>query len=148
MWLHERVDVWILANEFCNWYGQPSPVKIMMYQKQLQHDEYLKYLNSIISNDARSKRKINSRISMAQVAFSKKQALFTSKLDGYLKKKLVKCYFWSITLFGDEIWTLRKVNQKYVESFGMLCWRRMRRSVGPIVREMKYYKEPRRKDIS
>jgi len=59
---------------------------------------------------------------MAQAAFSKKQALFTSKLDGYLRKKLVKCYFWSITLFGDEIWTLRKVNQKYVESFGMLCW--------------------------
>jgi hypothetical protein len=28
-------------------------------------------------------------------------------------------------LFGDEIWTLRKVGQKYVESFGMWYWRRM-----------------------
>ena len=28
-------------------------------------------------------------------------------------------------MFGDEIWTLRKVDQKYVKSFGMWCWRRM-----------------------
>ena len=28
-------------------------------------------------------------------------------------------------MFGDEIWTLREVDQKYVESFGMWCWRRM-----------------------
>jgi transposase-like protein len=81
MWLHERVDVWILANKFCNLYGQTYPIKIMMHQKQLEHEEYFKYLNGIISNDARSTRKINSSISMAKAAFSKKQALFTSRFD-------------------------------------------------------------------
>jgi hypothetical protein len=38
---------------------------------------------------------------------------------------LVKCYTWSIALYGAETWTLRKVDQKYLESFEMWCWRRM-----------------------
>jgi hypothetical protein len=40
-------------------------------------------------------------------------------------KKLVKCYIWSIALYGAEIWALRKVHQKYLESFEMWCWRRI-----------------------
>jgi hypothetical protein len=46
-------------------------------------------------------------------------------LDLNLRKKLVKCYIWSVALCGAETWTLRKVDQKYLESFGMWCWRRM-----------------------
>jgi hypothetical protein len=42
-----------------------------------------------------------------------------------LRKKLVKCYIWSIALYGAETWTLRKVDQKYLESFEMGCGRRM-----------------------
>jgi hypothetical protein len=33
---------------------------------------------------------------MAKAAFNKKRALFTSTLDLELRKKLVKCYVWSI----------------------------------------------------
>ena len=29
------------------------------------------------------------------------------------------------SFYGAETWTLRKVDQKYVESFEMWCWRRM-----------------------
>jgi len=42
-----------------------------------------------------------------------------------LRKKLVKCYVWSIALYGAETWTLRAVDQKYLENFEMWCWRRM-----------------------
>jgi hypothetical protein len=59
---------------------------------------------------------IKSRIAMAKLAFSK-EILFTSKLDLDLRKKLVKklkCYIWSIALYGAETWTLRKVDQKYL----------------------------------
>ena len=45
---------------------------------------------------------ITSWIAMAQVAFHKKCALFTSKMDLKLRKKLVKCYIWSISLYGAE----------------------------------------------
>jgi hypothetical protein len=56
---------------------------------------------------------------------NKKRTLFTSTLDLELRKKLVKCYVWSIALYGAENWTLRAVEQKHLESFEMWCWRRM-----------------------
>jgi len=51
--------------------------------------------------------------------------IFTSTLDLELRKKLLKCYVWSIALYGAETWTLRAVDQKHLESFEMCCWRRM-----------------------
>jgi hypothetical protein len=46
---------------------------------------------------------------MAKAAFNKKRALFSSTLNLELRKKLVKCYIWSIALYDAEMW----------------CWRRM-----------------------
>jgi hypothetical protein len=37
------------------------------------------------------------------------------------RKKLVKCYVWSIALYGAETWTLRELDQKHLESFEMWC---------------------------
>jgi hypothetical protein len=66
-----------------------------------------------------------ARIAMVKAAFNKKKTLFISKLDLELRKKLLKCYIWRIALYGVENWTLRKLYQKYLESFEMWCWRRM-----------------------
>jgi hypothetical protein len=60
-----------------------------------------------------------------KVAFNKKWVLFISAFDLELRKKLVKCYVWSIALYGAENWRLREVDQKHLESFQMWCWRRM-----------------------
>jgi hypothetical protein len=60
---------------------QPSRIKIMTDQKQLENVEYFNYLDSMITNDARCTREIKSRIAMAKAAFNKKKTLFTSKLD-------------------------------------------------------------------
>ena len=49
----------------------------------------------------------------------------TSKLDLNLRKKLVKCYVWSMALYGAQTWTLWATDQKRLESFEMWCWRRM-----------------------
>jgi hypothetical protein len=62
---------------------------------------------------------------MAKAAFNKKRTLSTSTLDLGLRKKQVKCYIWSIALYGAETWTLRAVDQKHLESFEMWWWRRM-----------------------
>jgi hypothetical protein len=64
---------------------------------------------------------------MAKAAFNNKKNLFTSKLDLNLRKKCVKCYIWSMALYGAETWTPRAVDQKHVESFEMWCWRRMKK---------------------
>jgi len=71
---------------------QPSPVQIMIHQKQLENVEHLNYLGSMITNDARCTWEIKYKISMANAALNKKKkTLFTSKLGLNLRKKLVKC---------------------------------------------------------
>ena len=57
------------------------------------------------------KREIKFRIALTKEVFKnkKKKDLFTSKLDSNLRKKLVKCYIWSVEFYGAETWILRKV---------------------------------------
>ena len=57
---------------------------------------------------------------MAKAAFNKK-TLLASKLDLNLRNKLVKCYIWSMALYGAETWTLRTADQKCLGSFEMWC---------------------------
>ena len=103
---------------------QPFPVKIMIDQKQLENVESFKYLGSVLTNDRRCMCEIKSSIAMAKAAFNKKRALFTCTLDLKLGKKLLKCYIWSIALYGASTLTLQAVDQKHLEGFEMWCWRR------------------------
>jgi hypothetical protein len=111
---------------------QPFSITITINQKQLGNVKCFKYLGSMLTEDGRCMCKIKSRIAMAKAAFNKKKKkkkkkknLFTSKLDLNLRKRLVRCYVWSIALYGAETWTLRATDQKHLESFEMWCWRRM-----------------------
>jgi hypothetical protein len=79
----------------------------------------------IYVHDARCIHEIKSRTATAKAAFNKEKTLFTRKLGLHLRKKPVKHYIWNITLYGAETWTLQKVDQKYLESSEMWCWRRM-----------------------
>jgi hypothetical protein len=96
---------------------QPSSVTIITDQKQLENVECFKYFGSMLTNDERCTCEIKSRIVMAKATFAKKKTLFTSKLGLNLKKKLVKCYIWSVAFYGAETLTLRAADQKYLESF-------------------------------
>jgi hypothetical protein len=77
---------------------QPSPIQIMIDQKQPENVQYFNYLGSMITNDARCTHEIISRIAMAKAAFNKKKALFTNKLDLNLRKELIKCLIRSMVL--------------------------------------------------
>ena len=67
----------------------------------------------------------NEEIKFYLKCYSYIWAVFISKLDLNLKKKQVKCYTWSTGLYGAETCTLRKVDQRYLKSFEMWCWRGM-----------------------
>jgi hypothetical protein len=71
---------------------------------------------------------LKARIAMAKAVFNKKP-LFTRKLDLELRKKLVKCYIWSIALYSAKTWILWKLDQKYLETFEIWCWRRMEKII-------------------
>ena len=103
---------------------QPSPVTITIDQKQLENLKCFKYLGSMLTEHGKCTCEIKSTIAMIKAAFKKKN-LFTSKLDLNLRKKLVKCYVWSMALYGAETWKLQATDQKRLGSFEMWCWRRM-----------------------
>ena len=67
----------------------------------------------MITNYARCRREIKCRVAMVKATFNRKKILLTSKLDLNLRKKLVKCYIRSITIYGAETCTLLKVDEKY-----------------------------------
>ena len=61
-------------------------------------------------------------------------------MDLNLRKKLEKCYSYSIALFGAEIWTLRKVDHSSLEMEKINCTDCMRNEgVLHGVREIKSY---------
>jgi hypothetical protein len=59
------------------------------------------------------------RIVITKEAFNRKISLLSSKLNIELRKKFVRCYVWSIALYGSETWTLSKLEWEYLDSFQM-----------------------------
>ena len=104
---------------------QQSAVLIVVDQKLLETVACFSGVGSLITNGARCAFEIKSRIVVIRASFNKKKTHYTSRVDVYLRKKLVKCYIWNTALCGAETWTRRRVDQKYLESFEMWCWRRM-----------------------
>jgi hypothetical protein len=62
---------------------------------------------------------------MRKSAFSRNKTLFTRSLDLDLRKKIQKCNISSTGMNGFENCTLRKVDQKGLESFDRWYWRRI-----------------------
>lgn len=54
---------------------------------------------------------------MAEAVFNKEESFHQQTLDLNLTYELVKCYFWSIALYGSKISTLTKVDEKYRKGF-------------------------------
>jgi hypothetical protein len=71
----------------------------------------------MITSDARCTPEIKCSIAVAKTAFGKKKTLFTSKLDLYLRKKLVGCFIWSIAMYGAETGTLWKADEEIPGKF-------------------------------
>jgi hypothetical protein len=88
-----------------------------------------KYLGSMLTEDGRCMCEIKSSIVMAKAAFNNKKNLFTSKFDLNLRKRLVRCYVWSIALYGAETWTLRATDQKHLESLEIILRTKIRKAV-------------------
>ena len=87
----------------------------MIDKKQQDNVEGLKYSGSMIRNNARYKYEITSSISQHPA-----RRKLISPANWTLRKKLILCYICNITLYGAEIWTLRKVDRKYIKILDML----------------------------
>jgi hypothetical protein len=96
----------------------------MVERNDPENAEFFNSSGRMIINGARWTRENKFTIVIEKVAFNKNKASFMNIVALNLRKKLVKCYIWSIALEGAGTWTLRKVDQKFMESFEMWCWRR------------------------
>jgi hypothetical protein len=79
----------VVKNKVMSISRQPSPIHIVIDQKQLDNVEYFNCVGSMLTNDVRCGREMKSRIDMAKAVFRKK-TLFVSKLDLKFKEETSK----------------------------------------------------------
>ena len=69
---------------------------------------------------------IKCRIEMARAAFNKMRNLFCNdNINLKLRQRMIKCYVWSVLLYGCETWTLKVNTMNRLEAFEMWLHRRM-----------------------
>jgi hypothetical protein len=69
--------------------------------------------------------KLNPGLPLPKQPSTGRRLFLTRKMNLNFRNKLVKSYVWSRAMYGAETWTLRKVYQKYLESFEIWWWRRL-----------------------
>ena len=76
---------------------------IFLDGEKLEQTNQFDYLGSLITSDCRCDKEIRRRIVLAKKAFiEKKSILADKKLNIKLRTRLLKCYVWSVLLYGCE----------------------------------------------
>ncbi|KAJ4425934.1 hypothetical protein ANN_27560 [Periplaneta americana] len=52
---------------------------------------------------------------MAKEAFNRKRSIFCGRLEEELRKRLVKCFVWTVALYGAETWSLRRIEMDVIK---------------------------------
>lgn len=87
-----------------------------------------KYLGCMINEKFDPDQEIRCRIEQARATFLKLRKFLTDKnLNFSLRYRMVKCYIWSVLLYGVETWTLKASIINKIEAFEMWILRRMLR---------------------
>ena len=75
-------------------------------------DEF-KYFGSTVTSDGYCEKDVRSR----KKAFMDKNKLFVNSFNLELRKRMIKCLVWRMTLYAAETWTLTKAERKRLEAF-------------------------------
>lgn len=96
--------------------------------KPIERVQFHKYLGCLLNADWDATQEIRSRIEQARSAFIKMRTVLCSRdIDLALRIRVLKCYVFSILLYGAESWTLTETMCKRLEAFEMWTYRRMLR---------------------
>ena len=106
---------------------KPNKIDMRVKDETAKQVDSLKYLLCNISSNNNCCQEVKQRIAMAKVPFNRKRSIFCGSLERKLRMKLVKCFVWSVALYGAETCTLRWNEQKRLKAFVMWIWRRMER---------------------
>ena len=87
-----------------------------------------KYLGSIMNDQCDPKKEVRSRIEQARKTFISMRRFFVrSDLSLELRVRMVRCYIFSVLLYGCESWTLDTSMEKKIDAFEMYIYRRILR---------------------
>ena len=87
---------------------KPKKIYIRIKDESVEQVNSFKYLGCNTSNNMNCCQKVKHRIAMAKKAFNRKRSIFCGPLEKELRKRLEKCFVWSVSLYGAETWTLRR----------------------------------------
>jgi len=105
---------------------EPPVCEITAKGDHIKQTENFNYLGSVLTSDGRSDQEIKKRIAIAKDAFNKKKTIFTNaRLSMTTKLRILRCYIWSILLYGCETWTISNNMQKKLQAAEMWFYRRM-----------------------
>ena len=92
--------------------------KLNVKDKEIKQVDSFTYLGSIITSDGRSEIDIKCRIGMAKTAFTGMRNVLCSKNpNSETRKRVLKCYIWSVLTYGSECWTISKNMVKRIEQW-------------------------------
>uniref|UniRef100_A0A8D9AT98 Craniofacial development protein 2 n=1 Tax=Cacopsylla melanoneura TaxID=428564 RepID=A0A8D9AT98_9HEMI len=103
-------------------------VNIKVNNQIVERVQHTTYLGTIINENWDMTQEIRSRIARSKATFNQMSQLFKSHdLTITTKMRLIKCYIYSILLYGVESWTLNEKHIKKLEAFEMWTYRRILR---------------------
>lgn len=100
--------------------------RLFINQAAIERVEHYNYLGTIIDEEWSNAPEIKSRIGKARSTFNRMSALFKShNLTLETKVRLLRCYVFSVLLYGAESWTLNETTTKKLNAFEMWLYRRI-----------------------
>ena len=103
-------------------------VNIRMEGRHITQIGKYKYLGVMVTKDGKCETEVLKRIGMAKTTFnSMRKILSNMNIDMKLRMRLVKCFVWSVLMYGCEVWTLDKRLKRRIEAVEMWILRRMMR---------------------
>ena len=80
-------------------------LRIKVVNRELKEVDHFKYPDSVLIRCGYFTREIKKSIVLVKEQCNKKISLLGIKPNIKLRKKLVRCYVWSIALYGSDTWT-------------------------------------------
>lgn len=108
--------------------NEDMPINITLEGTQITQVNRYIYLGTAITTDGRSGDEIVRRIGITKTTFNKMKKLLTNmSISMQTRLRLLKCFVWSVLLYGCEGWTLTERLKRRIEAMEMWCLRKMMR---------------------
>lgn len=99
---------------------------LMAGNEEIERVDNFVYLGSAPNARWDHVAEIKSRIEIARATFTRMRPLLCCRnLSFTTKLRIVKCYVYSVLLYGVEVWTLTQASEKKIDAFEMWIYRRL-----------------------